>query len=259
MAASTRNGKSTPFGTPRCGACRHNLTGATTSSACPNCGRPLVEVLVRDGAATNSYRWQAKATVLGRPAVAIAFGPSGDEVRGRARGWIAIGDDAVGVVAVGGVARGVVAIGGVAIGAVTAGGLSLGLLVGVGGLATAPLGLAIGGCAIGLLAVGGFSIGFAAVGGMAIAWFPAGGGQVGVHPLRGPHGSSASAEAVAFWATLRPIVGDVARGSFSQLIPVMIAALAHLVALVALSLPAFLAWWRYDREEERDRIRRGVP
>jgi hypothetical protein len=233
------------------------LTGATSASACPECGRPLVEVLVRDGSAAVGHRWKSKATIWGRPAIAVAFGPLGDERRGKARGWIAIGDDAMGVVAIGGFARGIVAIGGVAMGGLTAGGLSLGLLLGLGGFATAPFGLALGGCAVGLLAVGGCAFGAAAVGGVAIGWFAAGGSEFGVHPL-GLRQGAPSPEAVDLWTMLKPVVGDVARGSISQVIPGTVAATAFLAALASLSFPALFAWWRSERDDARDRIRRGI-
>lgn len=245
------------MGTPRCAACGYELTGATSASACPECGRPLVDVLVRDGNVLAGHRWRSKATVWGRPAIAIAFGPLGDERRGKARGWIAIGDDAVGVVAIGGFARGIVAIGGVAMGGFTAGGLSLGLLLGLGGFATAPIGMALGGCAVGLLAIGGCTLGFAAAGGVAIGWFAAGGAEFGVHPLGLGRGSP-SPEAVEFWTMLKPVVGDVARGSISQVVPAAVGMTAFLIALVSLSFPALFAWWRRERDDERDRIRRGI-
>jgi len=41
---------------PYCSACGHDLTGAVTASACPECGRPLVEVLTRGGASVRAVR-----------------------------------------------------------------------------------------------------------------------------------------------------------------------------------------------------------
>lgn len=246
------------WGRPRCGACGHDLTGAVTANACPECGRPLVEVLVRDGSSRSpSYRWQTKATVWGRPAIAVAFGPRGTERRGKARGWIAIGDDAVGVVAIGGIARGIVALGGVAIGACTAGGMSLGLLLGIGGFSISPLGFAFGGVAIGALAVGGMAIGLAATGGLAIGHFAAGGEALGAYPMKDDRPSAASPEAIEFWAALEPIVGNQDRGS-KLLIPLALVATAYAAILVSLSFPALFSWWRSEGDDARDRIRRGV-
>jgi hypothetical protein len=56
------------------------------------------------------------------------------EMRGHAKGIIAIGDIATGVVALAGVARGGLAIGGLAVGLISLGGLSIGALA-LGGLA----------------------------------------------------------------------------------------------------------------------------
>ena len=68
-------------------------------------------------------RWQSSATFLEYPFVSIAIGPDfgKNEVRGHARGFIAIGDLATGVIALGGVARGAVAFGGLAIGGIALG------------------------------------------------------------------------------------------------------------------------------------------
>ena len=97
----------------------------------------------------------------------IAVGPDLEhgELRGHAKGIIAIGDFATGVLALGGLARGVVACGGLAAGLVSFGGLSLGLLGAIGGLAIG--GLALGGAAVGGVAVGGGAAGYYACGGAA--------------------------------------------------------------------------------------------
>ena len=91
------------------------------------------------------------------------------ELRGHAKGVIAIGDFATGFVALGGLARGVVAIGGLAAGLFSVGGLSIGLLSAFGGLA------------IGALAVGGGAFGAVAVGGGAGGYYACGGGAAGTH------------------------------------------------------------------------------
>jgi len=101
----------------------------------------------------------------------IALGPDLErgELRGHARGIIAIGDLATGFLALGGLARGVIAFGGLAAGLVSFGGLSIGLLSAVGGLA------------IGGLALGGAAVGGVAVGGGAAGYYACGGGAVGTH------------------------------------------------------------------------------
>jgi hypothetical protein len=124
-------------------------------------------------------RWQSSATILEYPLLSIAVGPdpSKNEIRGHARGVIAIGDMATGVIAVGGLACGLVALGGLAVG-----------------------GIVLGGGALGLLALGGLAIGYAAVGGMAIGYYAMGGGVVGkfvVGPLR------RDPQAVAYFSRLR--------------------------------------------------------
>jgi hypothetical protein len=101
----------------------------------------------------------------------IAMGPDLErgELRGHAKGIIAIGDLATGVVAVGGLARGVFAFGGLASGLLSFGGLSIGILTAIGGLA------------IGGLAFGGAAVGGAAIGGGAAGYYACGGGAVGAH------------------------------------------------------------------------------
>jgi hypothetical protein len=117
------------------------------------------------------------------PFYSIALGPdpSRGELRGHAKGIIAIGDIATGVLALGGFARGLIAIGGASLGAVSLGGLSLGVLVALGGLA-------IGGVALGGAAVGGV-----AVGGGAFGHYACGGGAAGAHAVsalsRDPEGA----------------------------------------------------------------------
>lgn len=101
--------------------------------------------------------------------IAIGPDPSRGEMRGHARGFIAVGDIATGVLALGGLARGVIAFGGAAIGLVTFGGLSIGALVAAGGLA------------IGGLALGGAAIGGVALGGGAAGYYACGGGAAGAH------------------------------------------------------------------------------
>ena len=159
---------------PYCGNCGYRLTGATESAKCPECGRPLVEVLTRNSQMPMlGKRYRSKATLFGWPVIDIALGPANGELRGRARGVIAIGDIATGGLALGGLSCGIVAVGGMAIGLFALGGLAVGLLTALGGLA------------IGAMAVGGGAIGILAIGGGAIGVFAQGGGVAGMF-TRGP-------------------------------------------------------------------------
>src|SRR4051812_40145925 len=142
---------------PYCGNCGYRLTRATESSKCPECGRPLVEVLTRNSATIRGgVRYRSKATLFGWPVVSVALGPANGEIRGVARGIVAVGDIAVGGLAVGGIAFGIVANGGLCVGLFSLGGLAIGLFTALGGLAIGTL--AIGGAAIGILATGGGAI-----------------------------------------------------------------------------------------------------
>ena len=75
-------------------------------------------------------RKRSQGEFAGLPIYNIAFGSAPDkgEVRGHARGIIAIGDIATGWLALGGVARGLFALGGVSVGVIAIGGCALGLL-----------------------------------------------------------------------------------------------------------------------------------
>jgi len=108
-------------------------------------------------------RRESTRRILGLPLYSVAIGPDPEknEMRGHARGWIAMGDIATGVFAVGGLAQGVVAIGGLSWGLLTVGGCTVGLAAAMGGVALG--GLAFGGVAIGVKAVGGLTIGLGAI------------------------------------------------------------------------------------------------
>jgi len=148
---------------PYCGNCGYRLTGATESSKCPECGRPLVEVLTRNSQMRmTGKRYRSKARLFGLPVVDVAVGPANGQTRGVARGIIAVGDIAIGGIALGGVSIGVVPVGGLALGLCSFGGSSIGLLTAMGGLAVG--GMAVGGAAFGVLAVGGGAVGIFAQG-----------------------------------------------------------------------------------------------
>jgi hypothetical protein len=109
-----------------------------------------------------SIRYRSLASLGGYPLVSVALGPNLEkgEMRGHARGVIAIGDIASGGIAIGGVA-----VGGISIGLASLGGLALGLLLALGGGAIG--GTALGGAAVGKVAVGGGAAGEYACGGAA--------------------------------------------------------------------------------------------
>lgn len=135
-----------------------------------------------------SVRKRSEYEFLGLPLYAVATGPdlAGKEVRGHAKGIVAIGDIATGVIAIGGWARGLVAIGGLATGLVSFGGLAAGLAAALGGLALSA-GVAVGGGAVGTVALGGGAVG----------QYATGGGAAGTHVVSA---TRQDPEAVEFFA-----------------------------------------------------------
>ena len=143
---------------PYCGNCGYSLKGLTESSKCPECGRPLVEVLERRNFISYGRRYTSDIVIFGLPLLHIALGPHEEEKIGRARGIIAIGDRASGWLAIGGFARGYIACGGFSAGIVAIGGCAMGVI-------------SFGGFALGLLAaIGGMTLGFQGYGGIVIAY-----------------------------------------------------------------------------------------
>ena len=140
---------------PYCQQCGYCLQGLTESSKCPECGRPIVEVLMRDSfPGGHGRRYESATRFMGLPLIAIAEGPHGGEKVGRARGIIAIGDYPRGVIALGLAPVGVIAIGGFARGIFAWGGLSIGVF-------------SFGGIAVGVFALGGVAVGLWSYGGVA--------------------------------------------------------------------------------------------
>lgn len=248
MANSSEN-ISESWGRPLCGNCGHDLTGLVDSSKCTECGRPLVEVLVRESSKHLRFkRYASKTRILGMPAIAIARGIGPDGRPGHARGWIAIGDRATGVVALGGSARGIVAAGGSAIGVFAFGGMSVGLLMAFGGMAVAPLGLAFGGMAVGGLAFGGLAAGLAGVGGTTfgyITWGPPG-GSMAVHRVL-VRGGTGDPVALNFFEAISWLTGSPS-GRISMFRPFAWGASLFLTIAAALSAPAILRWARESDE-----------
>jgi hypothetical protein len=112
--------------------------------------------------------YRSTLRLFGLPLLAVRIGPQPDSaVRGIARGWIALGDVAIGVLfGAGGAAVGAIALGGISLGLLSVGGLAIGLL-------------AFGGAAVGVWAAGGAAVALhAALGGLAVAMDYALGGLV---------------------------------------------------------------------------------
>jgi hypothetical protein len=150
-----------------------------------------VAMLKKRGYPYRGIRKRSDRYFWGLPLYDIAMGPDPEkgELRGHARGIIAIGDFATGVLALGGVARGFVALGGVA----------LGLVLGLGGLSTGLL--AVGGLAVGGIAIGGGAIGGIAIGGGAFGYYAVGGAAVGEHVISG---MAQDPEAIRFFSEWLP-------------------------------------------------------
>jgi len=153
---------------------------------------------MRHSSAYRGMRKQSGTRICGLPLYDLAIGPDSakGEVRGHARGIVAIGDIATGVVAVGGVARGFIALGGLALGVVSFGGCSIGLLLGIGGLA------------IGLVALGGVAIGVVAVGGGAFGYYACGGSAFGKYAISG---IEQHPEAIRFFGKWIPGIDQLTR------------------------------------------------
>lgn len=178
------------LGEPYCGACGHRLTGLVDSSKCPECGRPIVEVVTRAGKLGRRYRSQT--TLFGLPLVDIALGATHSETRGTARGVFAIGDKAKGFVAIGNSAVGVVAIGGRAFGVFAIGGIAIGLVSSLGGISVGAI--AWGGLTLALLGFGGMCAAIVADGGMCIGLYATGG-----LPITIGHGSFNDVSSMFWW------------------------------------------------------------
>lgn len=241
-------------GDPYCSNCGYALTGATDSSKCPECGRPLVEVLVRHQVKMShrGKRFRATTKLMGLPLIDIALGPVEGELKGKARGFIAIGDDAAGWVAIGGSARGFIAIGGIAIGVLSIGGLSLGLLGALGGMAIG--GFAAGGAAVGGVASGGVGAGFVAQGGAGLGYYVRSGGGYGKHVIN--RSGSSSQEATDMFSALDWFCGSGWPSVSSFMQPIGVILMGVLLAGMALGL---LAWARGAHRGTGREIRHDLP
>lgn len=225
-------------GDPYCGHCGYALKDLSESSKCPECGRPLVEVLMRGtpGAGrVRAVRIKSDVMVFGWPLYHVALGPRPElgEMRGVARGVFAIGDVAIGGVAVGGAAFGGIAIGGTGIGLCSLGGMAIGALTAMGGGAIG--GIAVGGGAAGGLVTAGGAMGFAAQGGGALGVYARGPGAFGMHVIGGPSGA-ADPEAVKMFQTLAPVMGSTQTGLPMFGAPVVSIGLVNLLVLLVIGM-----------------------
>jgi len=220
------------LGEPYCSNCGHRLTGLTDSSKCPECGKPIIEVLTRRAA--QGRRYSSETVVFGMPLISIAFGPTDTETSGNAKGIIALGDSAKGFLAIGGKSFGIVAIGGRAIGLFALGGISIGLISAWGGIAIGAI--VNGGLAVGLLSFGGMAIGLAATGGVSIGLYAMGGAPIGRYIL-GPGRSDQPA--IDMFQSFDWYFGPVNFGLWSFIQPMLVTfglviAAAILIALFAI-------------------------
>ncbi len=222
---------------PYCGNCGYKLSGLVDSSKCPECGRPLVEVVSRSGQWGRRFRSQAK--LFGLPIIDVALGPRPGERIGRARGIIAIGDSATGLLAIGGFAKGLVAVGGMAMGGLSIGGMSIGIFSAIGGFAMG--GLAAGGGAFGVFASGGGAAGYMASGGLAAGYYANGGAPFGVHTI-GP--GSNSPEAIAMFDAFAWFFGGAAVSPMTMLQPLLTCILLTGAVAAGVALLAALGHWR---------------
>lgn len=233
-----------PIGAPYCGSCGYALVNLSDASKCPECGGPLVEVLMRKtagGAAVRAVRIKSETTVFGWPLYHIAFGARTEygESYGLAKGVVAIGDGAIGGVAIGGGALGVIAIGGGACGLVSLGGAAVGLFGALGGGAVGAI--AVGGGAIGVCATGGGAVGVVAQGGGVYGLYARGPGAAGTHVISPQRGLNDPA-AVEMFRTLAPIMGPNTPLTINSFVQTALGPLAIAgVLLVIMSLCVLVA------------------
>ncbi len=143
----------------RCPECQREVSDQAI--ACPACGYPIRGL----GPASAGqlpiraplFEYKSKRTVFGLPLVHVVYGPAWAGGYRPAKGFIAIGNIAIGVIAIGGFAAGIFTLAGIGLGLVCIAGMAFGIGVGVGGIATGYF--AVGGLAIGVYALGGLGVG----------------------------------------------------------------------------------------------------
>jgi hypothetical protein len=240
-------------GDPYCGQCGYSLKGLEERSRCPECGRPVIDVLMRHGEhVIPGRRYRSEATLFGLPVVSVATGPAPGEKHGHARGIIAVGDRATGLLAVGGRAYGVVAVGGMAFGVCACGGIGVGLLSALGGIAVGAL--AWGGVALGVIVSGGLALGWLAAGGVAVGQYAFGGLPIGMHTIGlGPSDPGAVTMLERFeWFYGPAGFGDSSIRSLQRILkPTVVVGVITAVPMVIVGLLALLGVARFRGAEER--------
>ena len=143
----------------RCPECGREVSDRAES--CPGCGYPFRPAGPGPGGRGAGwyprYEYKSSKTVFGLPLIHIVYGPAWAGGLRPARGFIAIGNVAIGVFAIGGFALGVFTLAGIGLGIFCFAGIALGIALGIGGIATGYI--ALGGIAVGVYAVGGLAIG----------------------------------------------------------------------------------------------------
>lgn len=143
----------------RCPECDREISDRAES--CPGCGYPVRPSGAGPGAHGAGwyppYEYKSSKTVFGLPLIHIVYGPAWAGGLKPARGFIAIGNVAIGVFAVGGFALGIFTLAGIGLGLFCFAGIALGIALGAGGIATGYI--AVGGIAIGAYAIGGLAVG----------------------------------------------------------------------------------------------------
>lgn len=142
---------------------RDEPAGEDRASA-PLYGSPDVPdcAALRESSGSGHYEYRSRREWLGLPLVHINVGLRG---RHRAKGVIAVGNEALGLVAVGFAACGLISAGMVSCGLLALGALAAGI-ASLGGVASGVL--ALGGVAVGVWAAGGLAVGKVALGGLAV-------------------------------------------------------------------------------------------
>lgn len=109
-----------------------------------------------------TYQYTSKRIVFGLPLVHVSVGYK----MKKAKGIIAVGNNATGIIALGLFSKGVISLGILSLGGLSFGVLGIGLLASLGAIAIAPL--AMGAIAFGIYSIGGIAIGMYSLGAVAI-------------------------------------------------------------------------------------------